>query len=87
MPKLKATAEERKRGKELGVALKSEREAQNRSQTQLATAAEMPVDNLRGIEQGRRANPGIFTVAAIADALDKPLTYFVAPRKRKRGLP
>ena len=87
MPKRKATAEERKRGAELGAALKSEREAQDRSQTQLATAAEMPVDNLRGIEQGRVANPGIFTVVAIADALGKPLSHFVAPRRQARRLP
>lgn len=85
MSKPAATSEERKRGAALGEALQTERESKNRSQAQLARTANVSVDNLRRIEQGRVANPGVFTVAAIADALGKPLTYFVRPRRGGRS--
>ena len=85
MPKRKTTSQERKRGAALGRALKAEREAKNRSQDQLARGADVSVDNLRRIEQGRVANPGVFTVAAIAEALDRPLAYFVRQRRGRRS--
>ena len=84
MPREKTTAEERKRGADLGKALRTERKANKRSQSQLANQASVSVDNLRRIEQGHVANPGVFTVAALSDALGRPLTHFVTPRKRRR---
>ena len=83
MPRKKITASERKRGADLGKALQEERVARNRSQSQLANEADVSVDNLRRIEQGHVANPGVFTVSALSDALDKPLAHFVKPRKRQ----
>ena len=83
MPREKITESERKRGADLGKALQKERVAKKRSQSQVADGANVSLDNLRRIEQGHVANPGVFTVSALSDALDKPLTHFVKPRKRQ----
>ena len=84
MARSKIPSEERGRGAELGRALKEERELKDRSQGKIAQVAGLSVDTLRRIEQGRVANPGVFTIASIADALGTTLTHFVPPRRRKR---
>lgn len=82
MPRAKIAESERKRGADLGEALQRERIAKEHSQSQLARQANVSVDNLRRIEQGHVANPGVFTVSALSDALDRPLSYFVKPQKQ-----
>ena len=82
MPRTKINNLERKQGAGLGLALQTERTAKRKTQDQVASKSGVPVDTLRRIEQGHVANPGVFTVAAIAAALDRSLNYFVKSRKR-----
>ena len=84
MARSKIPSEQRGRGVSLGRALKAERESKQQSQSQIAQVAGLSVDALRRIEQGRVANPGVFTVASIADALGRKLTHFVPPRRGRR---
>ena len=46
--------------------------------------ANVPLDTLRRIEQGRVANPGVFTIAAIAAALGVSLGRLVSSRRRSQ---
>ena len=80
MPRPKKSAADRERGAKLGRSLQKAR--QPRSQSQVATDAEVPLDTLRGIEQGRVADPGLFTVAAIASELNLSLDDLAGTRKR-----
>ena len=84
MARSKITVEERGKGVNLGRALQTERVSREKTQSQIAHEAGLSVDALRRIEQGHVANPGVFTVASIADALGRRLTHFVPPRRRKR---
>lgn len=84
MGRFKTSAEKREKGADLGKALQAERTLKNKTQSQIAHEAGLSVDALRNIEQGHVANPGVFTVASIADALGRSLTHFVPPRRRKR---
>ena len=84
MGRSKTTSKKRKRGAELGRALQAERVLKNKTQSQIAEEAGLSVDVLRNIEQGHVANPGVFNVASIADALGRSLTHFVPPRRPKR---
>ena len=84
MPRSKLSSVERRRGVDLGKALKEERELRDQSQSQIAQAAGLSVDALRRIEQGRVANPGVFTVASIAGALGCALAQFVPQRRGRR---
>ena len=80
MPRPKKSAADKERGARLGRSLREAR--QPRSQSQIATDADVPLDTLRGIEQGRVADPGLFTVAAIASELNLSLDDLAGTRKR-----
>ena len=53
----------------LGKRICEERMTRHFTQRQLAAKAGLSWDGLKSVEQGRRPNPGIFTVLRIADAL------------------
>jgi transcriptional regulator with XRE-family HTH domain len=63
--------EERTRGERLGELLRRARG--DRSMTEVAAKAGVPVETLRKIESGRVPTPAFFTVAALATALDVSL--------------
>jgi len=84
MGRSRTTDHEWRRGADLGRALQAERTSKKKSQGQIADSADVPVDTLRRIEQGKVANPGVFTIAAIASALGRPLAWFVKPPRQKR---
>jgi transcriptional regulator with XRE-family HTH domain len=62
------TAEDRERGRRLGILLRRARA--QRSMTQIAAVSGVPAETLRKIEAGRIPTPAFFTVAALAGALD-----------------
>ena len=84
MARSKITDHQRRQGADLGQALRTARTKKGKSQSQVASDAGLPLDTLRRIEQGRVANPGVFTVAAIVDALGRSLGHFVNAPKRRR---
>ncbi len=53
----------------LGQRLKALREAAGLSQNELAARATVSVDLVRHIEQGRKSDPKLSTLAALAEAL------------------
>lgn len=65
------TPDERARGERLGDLLRRARG--ERSMTDVAARAGIPVETLRKIESGRVPTPAFFTVAALATALDLSL--------------
>ena len=65
------TDDERARGERLGALLRHARG--ERSMTEIAGRAGIPVETLRKIESGRVPTPAFFTVAALATALDLSL--------------
>jgi transcriptional regulator with XRE-family HTH domain len=67
--------QERARGERLGELLRRARG--NRSMTEVAAGAGIPVETLRKIESGRVPTPAFFTVAALATALDLSLDIIV----------
>ena len=83
MARSRLTAKEREQGARLGEALQAARTDDRKTQSQVANDAGVRVDTLRRIEQGQVANPGVFTVAAIAAALGRPLSEFVKARRRR----
>ncbi len=70
------TAEERERGRRLGVVLRDARGS--RSMVDVSAAAGVPVETLRKIEAGRVPTPAFFTVVAIAAALGLSLVELAA---------
>jgi len=66
------SSEQRLRGQRLGQALRVARGS--RSMVEVAERAGISVETLRKIEAGRVPTPAFFTVAALAQALDIPLT-------------
>lgn len=77
------TAEERERGRRLGVVLREARGG--RSMVDVAAAAGVPVETLRKIEAGRVPTPAFFTVVAIAAALDLSPTELAARAEPDAG--
>ena len=73
MPRTPTSDAERLRGEALGRAIRAARQEANKTSERVAVEADVSVDTLRRIEQGRIANPGVFTVAAIAGGLGTPL--------------
>lgn len=69
--------EQRLRGERLGQALRAARGS--RSMVEVATRAGISVETLRKIETGRVPTPAFFTVAALAQALEMPLSVFALP--------
>ena len=53
----------------LGIVVRSFRQKTKVSMRTLATQARVPLATLRDLESGRATNPGVYTVAAVADAL------------------
>lgn len=70
------SAEQRLRGQRLGQALRAARGP--RSMVDVAGRAGISVETLRKIETGRVPTPAFFTIAALAQALDVPLTALAA---------
>ncbi len=73
MPRKPSTPAEIDRGRRLGQLIKRERDAKSISAEDLARAVQCSVETIRKVEGGSVANPGFFTVAAIAEALDTAL--------------
>lgn len=76
------TIEQRLRGQRLGQALRAARGS--RSMVDVARRAGISVETLRKIEMGRVPTPAFFTVAALAQALEVPLTA-LATQARPAG--
>jgi transcriptional regulator with XRE-family HTH domain len=68
--------QERARGEQLGGLLRRARG--DRSMTEVAAKAGVPVETLRKIESGRVPTPAFFTIAALATALDLSLDSIAA---------
>ena len=87
MPRPTATAEQRQHGAALGRAIAGHRSAAGHSAEHIAGEANVSVETIRRIEQGRVANPGIFTVASIARTLGVDLSQLAAEGLRRRRGP
>lgn len=78
----------RARGRLLGELLRSARG--ERTVPQVSARSGVPAETLRKIESGRIPTPAFFTVVALADALDLPLSELVAhcaaPSPRVEGV-
>ena len=72
------TEEEKARGEELGKEIQRKRQASQKSGEEIALDAGISIDTLRGLEQGRVADPGIFVISAIASALGCEIDELVA---------
>ena len=62
---------------DVGQRVKRARESRRLTQLELATLAELGIDSLRAIEQGRTPNPGIRSIVAIARALEMTIDGLV----------
>lgn len=68
----------------VGERVAQRRGAKRLTGQQLATQANVSIDTVRSIESGRVANPGINTVAKLADVLDASLDDLAGrPRGRR----
>jgi transcriptional regulator with XRE-family HTH domain len=76
MVRIPLTPAERERGERLGALLREARG--DRSPAEVAAAAGISPETLRKIETGRIPTPTFFTVAALAAALDLPLSACAA---------
>lgn len=79
MPRRPSTRAERARGARLGKRLQKARQDAGRTTEEVARTSGISVDTLRRIEQGRIANPGLFTVASAAAVIDLGLDDLVPP--------
>lgn len=77
MGRRSVTSEDRARAQRLGTALGKLRGAQYTAE-ELARRAEVSVDTVRKLEQGRSAHPGLFIVSAIVSKLGGSLDEIVA---------
>jgi transcriptional regulator with XRE-family HTH domain len=62
------------------VLLRTRTEVVNISRKELAARAGVAASTIQKIEEGKSANPGVFTVAALAVALDLDLTDLLRRR-------
>jgi transcriptional regulator with XRE-family HTH domain len=69
----------------LGARLRDARQRRNLTQQQLATRADIKLDTLRSIEQGRTANPGVFTLLRLAEELGVTLDALVRDPHPTKG--
>ncbi|MBW0105556.1 helix-turn-helix domain-containing protein [Pseudonocardia sp. KRD291] len=83
MVRVPLTPAERERGERLGHALRTARGG--RSLGDVASASGISPETLRKIETGRIPTPALFTVAALADALDLSLDVLVAGTEPARS--
>jgi len=63
--------------RQLGTRLANARRRQGLTQDELARRANVKVDTVRAIEQGRTRNPGVFTLLELATELDLTLDALV----------
>jgi hypothetical protein len=77
------TADERRRGAELGRTLQQARG--RRSAAEVALLAGISLDTLRKIERGAIATPAFFTVASLARVLDLDLAVLAGALDRPRS--
>ncbi|WP_111511327.1 helix-turn-helix domain-containing protein [Mycobacterium kyogaense] len=85
MPRPPLSDNDRQLGKRLGAELRRLRGV--RTAADVASAAGVPLDTLRKLEQGGTPSPGFFLVARLARELDMPLNQLAdkaMPRKRRR---
>jgi transcriptional regulator with XRE-family HTH domain len=85
MVRIPLTPAERERGERLGALLREARG--DRSPVDVAAAAGISPETLRKIETGRIPTPAFFTVAALAAALDLPLSACAAVEDPVSGKP
>lgn len=69
MPRRPTSPEQRQRGLALARRLSERREATDKTQDEIAGAAQISTDTLRALEQGKSANPGVFFIVDVARAL------------------
>lgn len=70
-------------GRELGQALQKQRQLNNLTGEQLAHSSRVSVDQIRSIERGKAASPGIYSLACLASALGVSIDAITpAPRAR-----
>lgn len=84
MGRARATVNDEKRGERLGRTIKRAREKTGMTQPQLAAKAGLGIDTFRRIEQGKRKDPSVFNVAAIANALGASLDRWIAKARGRR---
>lgn len=82
----------KERGMSFAKRLKEERENREMTQSELSARANIPLDTLRSIENGRTLSPGVFIAADLVHALNGNLDGWVdhpLPKnsKVKRGRP
>lgn len=68
MPRPQLGADSRGRGRALGDQLRRARSGMQKTARAISEESRVPLDTVRAIEAGRVANPGFFTIAALADA-------------------
>lgn len=83
MPRPTLLDAERARGERLGVELRRLRG--RRSAAEVATAAGVPLDTLRKLEQGATCSPGFFLIARLAKVLDVELNYLADKAMSRKG--
>jgi transcriptional regulator with XRE-family HTH domain len=69
----------------LAERVKRHRDAAGLSQQELAFRSGLSLSVIAGIEQGKKGDPRLSTVAAIAEALGVPVDGLIAPEKKRRG--
>ena len=80
------TKEQSTRGASLGRQVARSRQAAELTQSELAVRAGVSLQALLKLEQGHVADPGVFSISALAAALDRPIEYLVAAAERaERG--
>lgn len=65
------------RGISFAKRLKEVRESKDMTQSELSVRANVPLDTLRSIENGRILSPGVFLAADLVHALDEKLDGWI----------
>ncbi len=78
----------KERGISFSQKIKTQREKKNLTQRELSDRANIPLDTLRSIENGRVLTPSVFIAADLVHALDGKLDGWIDDRdhsSRKKG--
>ena len=59
----------------IGARVRQARERRGLTQFELSARADIKLDTLRAIEQGRTTNPGVLTLLRIADELEVTIDF------------
>lgn len=70
------------KGAQFAKKLKRERQRENLSQSELSALANVPLDTLRSIENGRVHSPGLFIAADLVHALNGKLDDWLSGRRK-----